>query len=162
MTQRFAACLPLGALALLPLFGTAAPTAAPRPAATPSKPCGFVSFVPVGWRRSPGGGAEETIKAMVTYPDGHQESAVFPYPWIYPNAEETDPWSNTNLSRGAFAITLQRPPPGTDMAKLPPLIEYVLRHTDAAGYTDLAECPRTPSGKAPVASAQPLPATTPR
>ena len=156
-----AAFVALGALALVRSFGTAATTPSPRPAATPAKPCGFVEFLPVGRPRYESGTVSETIRATVTYPDTHRDSAVFPYPWVYPNGEQTDPWSATNLARGDFAVTLQRPPPGTDLSKLPPLIAYVLEHSDARGYTDLEPCPHTWTTAAPAASAQPSPTQTP-
>ncbi len=78
----------------------------------------------------------------MTFPDGHTESARFPYPWVYPNAEQTDPWSNTNLKDPDFVTTLRFPPPGTDPSTFPPLIQYILKHTDTGGYTNLQPCPR--------------------
>jgi hypothetical protein len=157
VTKALVALALLGALTLLPSFG-AANTPPPRPAATPAMPCGAVSFIPNGPPRYAAGTMTETIKVTVSFRDGHEETAVFPYPWVYPNFEETDPWSPTNIKRGDFPVPIQRPPPGTDMSKLPLLIAYVL---DAAGLTDLKDCPRTWSGAAPGAPAKASPTATP-
>jgi hypothetical protein len=142
---KFAA---LGALVLSASFGAAVPGAAapestPRPSPAADAPCGFVEFIPAGRSRYVEGTALETIKATVSFTDGHRESAVFPYSWRYPNGEKTDPWSDTNLRRPDFAVTLQLPPPGADVNAFPPLIQYILKHTGPEGYTDLQECGRT-------------------
>jgi hypothetical protein len=82
------------------------------------------------------------VRAKVTFPDGHQEAAEFPYKWVYLDGEQNDPWSSTNLKKGDFPITLQTPPPGSDTASYPPLIQYILQHSSADGYTDLPDCPK--------------------
>jgi hypothetical protein len=105
-------------------------------------PCGYVEFRPTAAPRYQNGTAYEPIQATVHFPDGHAESARFPYPWVYPNGEQNDPWSDTNLKKGDFPIALQTPPPGTDIGSLPPLLQYILRHSDASGLTDLPECPK--------------------
>ncbi len=107
-------------------------------------PCGFVDFKPYAAPRYSGGTAYEPVQAVVTFPDGHQESARFPYPWIYPNGEQNDPWSDTNLKKGDFDITLQTPPPGADTSSFPPLVQYILKHSNPQGYTLLPKCPRRP------------------
>jgi hypothetical protein len=105
-------------------------------------PCGVVEFLPYAAPRYNGTAAEEPVAATVTFADGHKETARFPYPWIYPDGERGDPWSQTNLRNPGFETTLQFPPPGTDRTTLPPLIQYILSHTNAGGYTDLPECPK--------------------
>jgi hypothetical protein len=105
-------------------------------------PCGIVEFKPTAAPRYVGNTAYEPVQATVSFPDGHTETDRFPYPWIYPNGEQTDPWSNTNLKNPNFVTTLKFPPPGTDIASLPPLLQYIIRHTDSGGYTDLPECPK--------------------
>jgi hypothetical protein len=107
-------------------------------------PCGVVEFIPHATPRFVGTTAYETIFATVTFPDGHKETEKFPYPWIYPDAERTDPWSNTNLCKPNFEATLQLPPADVDRSGFPPLIAYILSHTNAGGYTDLPECPKAP------------------
>ncbi len=104
-------------------------------------PCGAVILKPNGELRIDRGTAYEPILATVTFPDGHTESAMFPYKWVYPNAEQTDPWSDTNLKKGDFRIAVQPPPPGNDPSTFPPLIQYILKHTKSDGLTDLPDCP---------------------
>ncbi|HEV3086834.1 MAG TPA: hypothetical protein VGX96_06365 [Candidatus Elarobacter sp.] len=106
-------------------------------------PCGFVDFKPTGAPHYSNGTAYEPISATVTFPDGHRESAIFPYKWVYPNGEQTDPWSDTNLKKGDFPITLQTPPPGSNVSSFPDLIQYILKHSNAEGYTDLPDCPKS-------------------
>jgi hypothetical protein len=105
-------------------------------------PCGVVDFVPVLAPRYSNGTASETVVAKVRFPDGHQEAATFPYPWIYPDGEQNDPWSNTNLKNPNYGdVTLRFPPPGSDPSTYPPLIQYILSHTDSQGFTNLHPCP---------------------
>ena len=100
----------LGALVLLPSFGAAAPDATPAPSpAASAVPCGDVTFAPMGPPRFVNGTAYERIKTMVSFSDDHTETAEFPYYWIYPNGEQTDPWSSTNLRRSDFVTTMQSP-----------------------------------------------------
>jgi len=106
-------------------------------------PCGVVEFLPYNSPHYDKGTAYEPVQATVTFPDGHQEKARFPYPWVYPDGEHTDPWSETNLKNPNYETTLQPPPPGADRSTYPALIQYILAHTDARGYTDLPECPKT-------------------
>jgi hypothetical protein len=108
-----------------------------------NSPCGFVDFRPHGAPRYSNGTATEVIRATVSFPDGHTETAEFPYPWVYPNGEQTDPWSDTNLKKGDFEIALQLPPPGSNAGSFPPLIQYILKHTNGAGTTDLPPCPKS-------------------
>jgi hypothetical protein len=82
----------------------------------------------------------ERIAAMVRFADGHSESATFPYPWIYPDGEQNDPWSATNLGRGDFNIPVVLPPAEADLSTFPPLIRYILDHTNPKGFTTLSHC----------------------
>jgi hypothetical protein len=125
-------------LLLLPSLSAAAPDRAPV------EPCGYVSFVPAGPPRVVSGTFYERVKAMVVFSDGHAETAEFPYYWVYPNGEQTDPWSSTNMRRPDFTTTMQSPPPGTDTKTFAPVLQYVLAHTGANGYTNLRECSRAP------------------
>jgi hypothetical protein len=107
-------------------------------------PCGFVDFKPTAAPRYSGTTASEPVEATVTFPDGHHESARFPYLWVYPDGEQTDPWSNTNLKNPNFGdITLRFPPAGADPSTYPPLIQYILKHTNSGGYTNLQPCPQS-------------------
>lgn len=141
MTLRSVAVIVV--VALVPYAGLGAAggaTPSPRPSPSPAAPCGYVDFIPTARAQYQDGTAYERIKAIVSFPDGHKETAEFPYRWVYPNGEQTDPWSSTNLRRPNFAVTLQQPPAGSDLTAFPPLIQYVLRHTDASGYTQLRNC----------------------
>jgi hypothetical protein len=106
-------------------------------------PCGAVSFYSHDAPRVDHGTMYERVTASVSFPDGHHESAVFPYEWVYPNGEQTDPWSGTNLRLhpNDFPIPAQTPAPGTDLSDYPPLIQYILTHTNPNGNTRLAPCP---------------------
>jgi hypothetical protein len=142
----------------LPAVGAAAQTPAPlmRPASSPAAMCGFVSLVPVGAPRVTDGTMMERIRATVTFADGHTETATFPYLWVFPNGEQTDPWSTTNLTKDSgFSVVMQLPPPGTDQRTLPPLIASIIAHTDAAGFTNFVDCTPRP------ALAKPLSANAP-
>jgi len=105
-------------------------------------PCGFVEFIPESDVRIDRGTAYERIRATVHFRDGHTESAVFPYEWVYPNGEQTDPWSATNTRLHANdPVRAQLPPPGSDLRRLTPLIRYIIDHTTPNGRTLLEECP---------------------
>ena len=113
-------------------------------------PCGDVTFSPIGPPRNPDRKTQiERVTVTVTFPDGHLEKVLIPYPWTYTDPEQTDPWSSTQI----FAhkndtelppITMILPPPGTDTSGYDPLIKYVLTHTNAQGFTNLADCPKLP------------------
>jgi hypothetical protein len=105
-------------------------------------PCGVPEFLPTDPPRYVNGTAYEKVRARVTFRDGHTESVVFPYPWIYPNGEQTDPWSQTNLRKGDFDVMLQQPPPGADTSSYPMLLRYILAHTGPDGTTNLVDCPK--------------------
>lgn len=105
------------------------------------QPCGDVEFVPDEAPKYRGGTAAESIRATVRFPDGHTESAEFPYPWIYPDAADTDPWSSRNIADPDFPARAQLPPPGADTSRFPDLIRYILNHTRSDGTTVLQDCP---------------------
>ena len=136
----------LATLLVLPSLAATA-MAAPPPAppahstAAPATPCGFVTFIPHGPPRVVDGTWYERVKLTVTFPDGHRETEELPYPWVYANGEQNDPWSDTNLAaHPSSAVPLQLPPSGTDLKAFSPLIRYVLQHTRPDGKTDLREC----------------------
>ncbi len=105
------------------------------------QPCGDVEFIPSDEPRYRGSTSSETIRATVRFPDGHTESAEFPYPWVYPDAADTDPWSPRNVTNPDFPARAQLPPPGADTSRFPALIRYILTHTRANGTTVLQDCP---------------------
>ncbi|GAC1407833.1 MAG: hypothetical protein NVSMB64_15180 [Candidatus Velthaea sp.] len=109
-----------------------------------NKPCGDVTFNIKGAPKYVSGTAYENVYAIVSFPDGHTETAFFPYKWVYPDGERTDPWSNTNLKEHPgddYEIVAQTPPPGSDISGYEPLIRYILVHTGPDGHTNLGSCP---------------------
>ena len=77
----------------------------------------------------------------MTFPDGHSESAQFPYRWPYADPAG-DPWSPRNMPIPNFPTHVIPPPPGTDVGRFPELIRYILNHTRGDGTTVLQECPQ--------------------
>jgi len=105
-------------------------------------PCGAVDFIPREAPRIVNGTSYEEITATVHFPDGHAESSDFPYPWVYPDADVTDPWSSANLRRANLTVRAQLPPPDADTHRYPDVIRYILDHTRSNGSTVLQECPK--------------------
>ncbi|MFN2460680.1 MAG: hypothetical protein ABR591_08340 [Candidatus Velthaea sp.] len=109
-----------------------------------NRPCGSVTFNIKGAPRYVAGTAYENVSATVQFPDGHSETAFFPYKWAYPDGERTDPWSSTNLREHPgddYEIAAQLPPPGSDTSGFPSVILYILQHTGPDGRTNLGPCP---------------------
>lgn len=104
-------------------------------------PCGQVTFNIKGAPRYDNHTAYENVNATVSYPDGHTATAFFPYKWVYPDGERTDPWSNTNLKNPDFEIPAQLPPADMDPSTFDPIITYILKHTSKDGITNLVPCP---------------------
>jgi hypothetical protein len=104
-------------------------------------PCGTVDLVPYLAPDHSGAMTYEHVNATVSFPDGHTETADFPYRWAYADPA-IDPWSPANLPNPNFTTRVQAPPPRTDTSRYPDLIRYILDHTRADGTTVLQECPR--------------------
>lgn len=104
-----------------------------------AQPCGAVSFIPTGTPNYTNGKWYETIRAMVEFPDGHTESGVFPYPWVYANQND-DPWAPQNLNKRMTAHA-QLPPAGSDVADADRVVQLVLQYTRPNGTTVLPLCP---------------------
>lgn len=108
-----------------------------------SQPCGSVSLVPAAAPTiSRSGMWLETIRVMMTFRDGHSESGVFPYPFVYRN-EAADPWSPPNLSKD-IAVPVPLPPPGTDLSNADRVVLETLRYTRGDGRTVLPPCSGSP------------------
>jgi len=108
-------------------------------------PCGYVEFVPTDPPKIVGDVASETISAMVHYPDGHTESEELPYPWVYSDWMDTDPWSPINIRRVPKpTVFAQLPPPGSDTHRYNEVVRYILDHTNPNGSTVLQPCPGRP------------------
>ncbi|GAC1306759.1 MAG: hypothetical protein NVSMB21_09880 [Vulcanimicrobiaceae bacterium] len=66
--------------------------------------------------------------------------AVFPWPFLYPG-EKQNPFVHDEALGGHNGVPVQAPPPGTDIASLPPAIQVVLKHTDPeTGKTTFPAC----------------------
>jgi hypothetical protein len=104
-------------------------------------PCGYVEFIPSEPPRIVGNTSYETIQTTVHFPDGHTESEDFPYPWVYADYMDTDPWSPINVRKTNLVVFAQLPPPGADVQRYPEIVRYVLDHTKPNGGTVLAPCP---------------------
>jgi hypothetical protein len=104
-------------------------------------PCGKVEFQPFQSPDRAGATTFEHVSATVTFPDGHKESAEFPYRWAYADSG-SDPWSQRNMANADFITRVQPPPPGSNTSRFPDVIRYVLDHSREDGTTILQECPR--------------------
>jgi hypothetical protein len=104
-----------------------------------AQPCGHVSFVPTRAPSYVNGKWYETIRTIVEFPDGHTETAIFPYPWVYADQND-DPWSPQNLRRDMPAHA-QLPPAGATLGDADGLIRLVLQYTRPNGTTVLPLCP---------------------
>ena len=104
-------------------------------------PCGSVDLIPFQLPDRAGAITYEHILATVTFPDGHKESAEFPYRWPYTDPGD-DPWSPRNLPNTSFFTRVQLPPAGANTNRYPEVIRYILDHTRNDGTTVLQECPR--------------------
>ncbi len=105
-------------------------------------PCGYVDFIPSESPKIVGSISYETIRATVHYPDGHSESDDFPYPWVYSDWMNTDPWSPLNVAKNNLTVFAQLPPPGADTHRYNDVIRYILDHTTPSGHTVLQPCPK--------------------
>ena len=105
---------------------------------TPAR-CGTVEYRPYAAPRYSAGAAFEHVEATL-YSDGRvPEKARFPYTWDYRDSERTDPWSSANAQKDV-PIPVQPPPPGFDRTSLPPLIAFILAHTNRRGYVTIPQC----------------------
>lgn len=103
------------------------------------EPCGFVEFQPTD---NPivdksTGRIWEKIEMKVHFPDGSEQSVDLDYPWYYPS-KNADPFMPENSD---IPTTFQSPPPDK-VSSEPPLVQYVIQHSSADGYTKLRDCPK--------------------
>lgn len=108
-------------------------------AAAAHEPCGYVEFEPSD---NPivdksTGRIWEKIALKVHFPDGSDQSVDLDYPWYYPS-KDADPFMPENKNVPAtFEF-----PPANQRENEPPLVQYVIQHTDDQGYTKLRDCPK--------------------
>lgn len=104
------------------------------------QPCGYVDFVPQGTPQidQSTGRVWERVQIVVHFPDGSSQAVPLDYPWYYASRSD-DPFFPENRSVPA---TFQFPPPDQRSAE-PPVVQYVMQHTTADGYTLLRNCPNS-------------------
>lgn len=116
-------------------------------AAASAEPCGFIEFTDIGglsrYDQSTGGYWVD-IRMTVHFPDDRSAEVVLDYPWYYPS-QAVNPWSDQNVENPDFPVTFQWPPAARAPYE-PPLVQYVMQHTTAGGYTKLKDCPGAPTG----------------
>jgi len=98
------------------------------------EPCGYVDFVPYDVPTIDSSGRRyEHISLVVHFPDGSSQSIDLDYPFTYPSST-VDPFVPSNKNLPAL---FQFPPAGSSVS---PLVQYVMDHTTADGYTKLKGC----------------------
>lgn len=104
--------------------------------------CGDVFLEPghLGYR--PDGTVVQDVVAKFVTRDGTVAVAPFPWPFLYPG-EKDNPFSHDDALGGHNGVPIQQPPPGTDIASLPVVVQIILRHSDARGFTTFKECSST-------------------
>jgi len=103
--------------------------------------CGAVDFVDPrapSFDASTGLSFYDGIEMVVHYADGHAETVTLDYPWHYRD-QTMDPFKN------ASAPMLFQFPPKSMRPSEPPLVQYVMAHTNVMGVTDLNECANIPA-----------------
>jgi len=99
------------------------------------EPCGYVDFVPYDQPTLDSTGRRwEHISLVVHFPDSSSQSIDLDYPFYYASST-TDPFVPANKRLPAL---FQFPPAGKSV---PQLVQYVMDHTTADGYTKLKDCP---------------------
>jgi hypothetical protein len=110
-------------------------------------PCGDVYLSPEHFDLNRDGSYVQQVRVTVRLRDGRESSAMFPYPFHYPNERANPFLSDAGLSSSG-GVFLQQPPPGSDVSKMEPTVQTVLAHTDpATGKTTFPECPGAPAQK---------------
>ena len=89
-------------------------------------------------RYRPDGSVEHKVDAKLVLADGTEQTGRFPYPFVYPGHDQDAFLLPFRVDRG---IPIQTPPPGTDMSAAPPIVNFILQHSDAAGHTEVPPCP---------------------
>ncbi len=102
------------------------------------EPCGYVEFQPTQQPTidSSTGRIWEHVSATVHFPDGSAQNVILDYPWYFPN-RASDPFfpENSNLP------ALFQQPPVNQRASEPAVVQYIMTHSDAQGFTKLRDCP---------------------
>jgi hypothetical protein len=103
------------------------------------EPCGYVDFQPTDQPiiDKSTGRVWEKIEMVVHFPDGSEQTTDLDYTWYYPS-KAADPFMPENQNVPA---TFQFPP-ANQRDNEPPLVQYVIQHTDGQGFTKLRDCPK--------------------
>lgn len=102
------------------------------------EPCGEVDFSPNGNATTDKTGRVwEYVALIVHFPDGSEQNVDLDYPFYYPS-EDQDPFIK---GHDTIPATFQFPPPN-QAPNEPALVQYVIQHTSADGYTLLHDCPK--------------------
>ena len=99
--------------------------------------CGEVDFSVTGiprYDRASGFYVYDRVKLIVHMSDGTQQELPLDYPWRY-KSEAGDPFLHSNVP------TFFEFPPENMRANEPPIVQYVMKHTNSYGGTTLNNCP---------------------
>lgn len=101
------------------------------------EPCGAVYFEPTGQPTidQSTGQIWERVSAIVHFPDGSTQNDVLDYPFYY-SSRAADPFFPENAQLPA----LFQPPPASQRASEPAIVQYIMAHSSADGYTKLRDC----------------------
>lgn len=102
-------------------------------------PCGDVILEPGHLAYRPDGTVVQDVIAKIVTRDGNVSIAPFPWPFLYPG-ERQNPFTHDEALGGHNGVPIQPPPPGTDIESLPPVIQVILKHSNAAGFTTFSSC----------------------
>ena len=104
-------------------------------------PCGAVDFVAKGdaaYDPQTGGYTRDNVQAIVHYADGTARTVDLDWTWRF-KSEADDPFKNASAP-----MYFQFPPP-SQRADEPPVVQYIMRYSSAAGKTKLNDqCPNIP------------------
>lgn len=104
-------------------------------------PCGAVDFTSTGvalYDAQSGQYVRNNVKAIVHYADGSARIVTLDWPWYF-KSEADDPFENTS------APMYFQFPPRAQRASEPPVVQYIMRYSNAAGHTLLdTHCPNIP------------------
>lgn len=103
------------------------------------EPCGYVEFMPTDDPTpGPSGQVTQHISMTVHFADRTTQTVDLDYTWTFAS-ESTDPFlpENKNLPDPVFQF-----PPDAIRAQEPPVVQYVMQHTDSQGKTLLKDCPQ--------------------
>ena len=103
-------------------------------------PCGDVYLLPGALAYRKDGTVVQQVLAKIVERDGTVEVDRFPYPFTYP-ADKNNPFRHDEAVSADGGIPVQAPPPGADVATMPPAVQIVLKYTNpTTGFTSMPAC----------------------